>query len=88
MKRYLKYTIICAFLVIAVQYWVLAIISEWLICDSSAVVYEFNKAHPLIACMAGFIWVADEFLGRYLVILFLMIIAWWVIKKKIHEPPV
>jgi len=40
-----------------------------------------------LACAAALIWGADyEFGGRYIVMLILGIISWWVIKQKTPVP--
>ena len=86
MKPALKYTFLCALFVIAIQFWALAVISCWLTCDDSKAVQDFTDSHRSLACVAALIWGADrEFFGRYLVMLFLGVIFWWVIKQKTHE---
>ena len=87
MKPSLKYTFLCALLVVAIQFWALAVVSGWLTCDDSKAVQDFTAAHRSLACVAALIWGADrEFFGRYLVLLVLGIIFWWVMKQKTHEP--
>ena len=87
MKSSIKYTFLCALLVVAIQFWALAVFSGWLTCDDSKAVQDFTASHRSLAYVAALIWGADrEFFGRYLVILFLGIISWWVIKQKTHEP--
>src|SRR5690349_6437201 len=86
MKPSLKYTVLFALVILAVQYWTLAIISDWLTCDDSKAVEVFSSTHRFVACLAGLIWGADSFGGRYIVIFVLGILGWWVIKQKQHEP--
>ena len=87
MKPSLKYTFLCALLVVAIQFWALAVISGWLTCDDSKAVQDFTDAHRSLACVAALIWGADrEFGGRYIVMLILGIISLWVIKQKTPVP--
>jgi len=87
MKPSLKYAFLCALLILAIQFWALADISDWLTCDDSKAVADFTKTHMPLACVAALIWGADrEFGGRYIVMLILGIISWWVIKQKTPVP--
>jgi hypothetical protein len=87
MKRYLKLVVLLAFLIIALQYWALSMISEWLVFQDPDYLDTFRFNHPLFMQMATVIWAADYYLaGRYLMILFLVLLSWWLIKQKTQVP--
>ena len=77
-----------AFTVIGVQYWTLAVISKWLMCDDSSAVETFTHTHHVIGALAAFIWGADDYIwGRYLVVLILAIVfAFSIRKTKLPDP--
>jgi hypothetical protein len=83
MAKPLKIVIFCAFSIVAIEYWALAIISEWLTCDDSKAVEVFTQAHPVIGCLAALIWGADVFFGgRYAVLLLLAMAFGLIIRQK------
>lgn len=88
MKRSMKYAFLCALVVIEVLYWTLAVISDWLLCDSSKAVETFMNEHLILTFLPACIWVADSFGGRYIVTAILLAISWWVVKQKAPGPHV
>ena len=86
MKCSLKYTFLSALVIIGILYWTLAIISDWLLCDDSTAVETFMHEHLFATFLPGCIWVADSFGGRYIITAILLVIGWWVVKQKTHEP--
>ena len=84
MKTRHKYIIGSAFLIIAIQYWILAIISNWLITDDSSAVEQFNQAHLVVTMFAGLSWCLDTIKFRYVLIAFLAFTYWWFFVK---QPP-
>jgi len=81
MKPYLKLLVIGAFCLIAIQYWMLADISQWLVCDSYAC-DVFPKYSYFLAGVTALIWGADiEYGGRYIVIVMLGVLLWWILSR-------
>ncbi len=86
MRPSLKYTVLAGALIIAAQYWALATYSCWLTRDDSKAVEDFSHAHRLLSALAAGFWVTDSLGGRYLVIVALGILCWWMLKPQKHEP--
>ncbi len=70
-----------AFLVIALQFWLLVIVSRWLMYDSRAL-DAFTKEHPVLACLAAVLWTIGDFGGSYLLALALALTFWWLTIRK------
>lgn len=65
------------FSVVALQFWMLVIVSTWLICDSYAL-DVFPKAHPLLGFVFAMLWNIGSIGGVYIMILALAAFFWWI----------
>jgi hypothetical protein len=73
-----------AFLVIALQFWMLVVVSRWLMCDSRAL-DAFTKDHPVFAFIAAVLWTIGDLGGIYMLFLVLAGAFWWLTIRKPRE---
>ena len=65
----------------ALMFWVLCDICTWLVVDSYAL-NAFPKAHPILARVAQFVWVADSYGGRYVMVVLLGFVGWFALRSR------
>jgi hypothetical protein len=70
-----------AFVMIALQFWMLVVVSRWLMCDSRAL-DAFTKDHPVLAFIAALLWTIGDFGGVYVLVLLLAAAFWWLTIRK------
>jgi hypothetical protein len=81
MKRFQTRLPAVTLFVVALLFWILSDISTWLVVDSYAL-FEFPKAYPFLGALVQFVWVADTFGGRYVVIALLLILWWLTVRPQ------
>ena len=65
-----------AFVLVALQFWVLVIVSRWIIQDSHAL-QAFPAAHPLLGFVVTVLWTVGDFGGVIALLVALAGLFWW-----------
>lgn len=75
-----------AFLAIALLFWMLVVVSGWLVRDSYAL-DEFPKTHPILGFIVSMLWVVGDYGGVYVLALILGAAFWRLTIRRHQQKP-
>jgi hypothetical protein len=73
-----------AFVLVALQFWILVIVSRWIIEDSHTL-HAFPAAHPVLGFVVTVLWTVGDFGGVVVLLLALAGLFWWFTRHSGHH---